>query len=99
MTYDELVLVRCVWLGGRNCYEDYRMSLSGTLLGLINIAITIGIFVLIGAIIMWVCNWAGLSVPQNVARAYIFVVALIALYMVVSLLLGVPSIGVLGPHR
>jgi hypothetical protein len=97
MTYDELVLVRCVWLGGRSCYEDYLMSLSGTLLGVINIAITIGIFVLIGAIILWFCNWAGIGVPANVQKAYMIVVALIALYMIVSLLIGIPYVGLL--HR
>jgi membrane-associated HD superfamily phosphohydrolase len=99
MTYDELVLVRCVWLGGQTCYRDYQMSLSGTILGLVNIAITVGLFILVGVIIMWFCSWAKIDVPANVQKAYMIVVALIALYMVIALLFGIPTFGFIGPHR
>lgn len=71
------------------------MSLSGILLGLINIAIVIVILVLIGAIIVWVANTLGWAVPWNVQRLYLAVVALIALFMVVALILGIPSIRVI----
>ena len=71
------------------------MSLSGILLGLINIAIVIVILVLIGAIIVWVMNTLGWPVPWNVQRLYLAVVALIALFMLVALILGVPSIRVI----
>lgn len=71
------------------------MSLSGILLGLINIAIVIVILVLIGAIVVWVMSMLGWPVPWNVQRLYLAVVALIALFMLVALILGIPSIRVI----
>ena len=71
------------------------MSLSGLLLGVINIAIVVAIFLLIGAIILWFCNWLSFAVPDMVRKLYIGVVALIALYMLVSLLLGTPTLHIL----
>ena len=68
------------------------MSLSGILLGIINIAIVVGILMLVGAIILWFCSWMSLAVPGNVQRGYIIVVALIGLYMLVALLLGIPTL-------
>jgi len=64
------------------------MSLTGLLLGLLNIAIVIVILVLIGAIIMWVMNTLGWPIPANVQKLFLAVVALIALAMLVALLLG-----------
>jgi len=64
------------------------MTLTGVLLGLLNIAIVLVILVLIGAIIMWVMNTLGWPVPANVQKLYLAVVALIALAMLVALLLG-----------
>jgi hypothetical protein len=67
------------------------LSLGGILLGLIDIAIAVAILLLIGAIVLWVLQWIfQVAVPWNVQRLYIGVVALIALYMLVELLLGVP---------
>jgi hypothetical protein len=71
------------------------MSLAGILLGIINIAIVIAILLLIGAIIMWFCGWMGLAVPANVQMGYMVVVALIGLYMLVALLLGIPTIRII----
>jgi len=67
------------------------MSLSGLLLGLINIAIVIVILLLVGAIILWILSMLGWGPPMQVQKLYIAVVALIALYMLVALLLGLPS--------
>jgi hypothetical protein len=72
------------------------MSLAGILLGLINIAIVIAILLLIGAIILWFMSWMGMAVPANVQKGYIAVVALIGLYMLVALLLGMPSVRIIG---
>ena len=71
------------------------MNLSGILLGIINIAITIGVLVLIGLVIVWFMTWLGFPVPYNIQKVFMVIVALIALYMLVSLLLGFPSIGVI----
>ena len=68
------------------------MSLTAILLGLINIAIVVGVLMLVGAVILWFCSWMGLAVPANVQKGYIVVVALIGLYMLVALLLGIPTL-------
>jgi hypothetical protein len=67
------------------------MSLSGILLGLINVAIVAAIFVLIGAIIVMIAKWFNYSIDWNVQRMYLLVVLLIVLYMIVALLLGLPT--------
>jgi len=71
------------------------MSLAGLLLGVINIAIVVAVLVLIGAVIVMLANWFQWPIDWNVQRLYLLVVALIALYMVVALLLGMPTIHVL----
>jgi hypothetical protein len=68
------------------------MTLTGLLLGVINIAIVIAILVLIGAIIVWFCSIMTIAVPEQVRRIYLIVCALIGLYMLAALLLGIPTI-------
>jgi len=72
------------------------MSLAGLLLGIINAAIVIAILLLVGAIILWFLSWMGIGVPPNVQKGYIAVVALIGLYMIVALLLGMPTWRIIG---
>jgi hypothetical protein len=72
------------------------MSLSGIVLGVINIAIVIAVLLLVGAIILWFLSWMGMSVPANVQKGYLAVVALIGLYMLVALLFGIPSVRIIG---
>jgi hypothetical protein len=72
------------------------MSLGGVLLGIINIAIVVAILVLIGAVIVMFANWAQFPIDWNVQRLYLLVVLLIALYMLVALLLGLPSVRIIG---
>jgi hypothetical protein len=72
------------------------MSLTGLLLGIINIAIVVAILVLIGYIAMWILSALGFAVPAQVQKIFMVIVALIALYMIVSLLLGVPSLRIIG---
>ena len=71
------------------------MSLAGILLGIINIAIVVAILLLVGAIIVWFCSWMQLAVPEQVKKGYVIVVALIGLYMLVALLLGIPTIRII----
>jgi hypothetical protein len=73
------------------------MSLSGLLLGVINVGIVVAVLVLIGAIIVMVANWFQWPIDWNVQRLYLLVVALIALYMIVALLLGLPAVHLIGP--
>lgn len=72
------------------------LSLGGILLGIINIGIVVLILLLIGAIILWFMSWLGFPVPQMVQKIYIGIVALVALYMIVALLLGVPTVHLIG---
>lgn len=73
------------------------MTLSGIVLGVINIAIVIAILLLVGAIILWFMSWTNFSqVPSNVQKGYLAVVALIGLYMLVALLFGIPTLRVVG---
>ncbi len=72
------------------------MSLSGLLLGVINIAIVVAVLVLIGAIIVMVANWFQWPIDWQVQRLYLLVVALIALYLIVALLLGLPAVHLIG---
>lgn len=76
------------------------LSVTGLLLGVINIAIVVAILVLVGAIVVWFMGMLQWPVPWNVQRIYLAVVALIALYMIVALLLGFPVIHIVGtgPH-
>ena len=64
------------------------MSLTGLLLGLLDIAIVVLILLLIGAIFLWVLGALGWPPPQQVQKLYIAVVAVVALVMLISLLLG-----------
>jgi hypothetical protein len=71
------------------------MSLVGILLGIINIAIVIAILLLIGAIIVWFMGWVNMPVPVEVRNGFFVVVALIGLYLLVALLVGMPTLHVL----
>jgi hypothetical protein len=66
------------------------MSLTGILLGLINVVIVIAILLLVGAIIQWIMGIIGFAPPDIVVKLFLAIVALIALYMLVALLLGLP---------
>lgn len=72
------------------------MSLPGLLLGLINIAIVVAVLLLIGAIAVWLLAWLGFAIPAQVQKLYMVIVALVALYMLAAMLLGIPSWRVIG---
>lgn len=75
------------------------MSLAAILLGLINTAIVVAVLMLIGAIVVWFAAWVfSVTIPANVQKLYIGIVALIALYMVVALLLGLPVVHLIGRY-
>jgi hypothetical protein len=71
------------------------MSLGGLLLGIINIAIVVVVLLLIGALIEWFLTWMGIAVSAMVRKLYIAVVALVALYMLVALALGIPTLRII----
>jgi protein-S-isoprenylcysteine O-methyltransferase Ste14 len=71
------------------------MSIAGVLLGLINVGIVVAILLLIGVIALWIMNMLGVNLPDQARKLYIIIVALIALYLIVALLLGLPGLRIL----
>ena len=74
------------------------MPLAGLILGVINIAIVLAVFILVGLLIVWLLKLFNYAVPDEVRKVYLFIVALIGLYMLVALLFGMPTMHVL-PFR
>lgn len=74
-------------------------SLGAVLLGLINICIVVAILILIGYVIILIFTWLNFPIPATIQKIYMVIVALIALYMVVQLLLGVaPGFKIIGAN-
>lgn len=71
------------------------MSLTGILLGLINVAIVVAILMLLGAVVVWFASWMQMTIPQTVQRGFMVVVFLIGLYMLVALLVGIPTVHII----
>lgn len=71
------------------------MSLSGLLLGIINIFIVVAILLLVGALIEWFLGWMGIAMSAMVRKLYIAIVALIALYMLIALAFGIPTLRII----
>jgi len=73
------------------------MSLSGVVLGLINIAIVVVLLLLVGVFVKWGIKWLfNHDTDPMMDKLYIAAVGLIALYMVVAMIFGIPSIRVIG---
>jgi hypothetical protein len=71
------------------------MNVSGLFLGIINIAIVVVLLLLLGAVAVWLLHLiANVAIPGQVQQLYLVLVALIALYMIVALLFGLPSVQV-----
>jgi hypothetical protein len=72
------------------------VSVGGILLGVINIAIVVVVLLLVGVLVWWVfTSLLHINLPGEVRTLYLALVALVALYMIVALLLGLPSITVI----
>jgi hypothetical protein len=66
------------------------ISFGAVLLGIINIAIAVAILVLIGLVIVWFMGYLGFQIPAQIQKVFMIIVALIVLYMLIALLLGLP---------
>lgn len=71
------------------------LSISGVLLGLVNIAIVVVLLLIVGVVAVWICGMLSVSIPEQLKKLYLALVALIALYMIIALIFGLPSIGIL----
>lgn len=75
------------------------ISVGALFLGVLNIAIVVALLLLLGLLIVWLIRAFGWPTPDaQVQKVYLLLVLLIAIYMLVALLLGMPSVSVL-PFR
>lgn len=74
------------------------MSIGGILLGLVNIAIVVVLLLIVGLVAMWIMGMLNVTPPGELRQLYLALVALIALYMIVALIFGLPSVSVV-PFR
>lgn len=68
-----------------------EISLAGVILGLLNIAVVVILLLLIGAIIWWVFTTWITPLPARIEKLYIALVVVVALYMLVAMLFGMPT--------
>jgi hypothetical protein len=69
------------------------VSVGGLLLGIINIAIVVVVLLLVGVLAWWIfTSLLHINLPGEARTLFLALVALIALYMIVALILGLPSI-------
>jgi hypothetical protein len=74
------------------------MSIGGVLLGLVNIAIVVVLLLFVGVIGLWIMSLVHVTPPGELRQLYLVLVALIALYMIIALIFGLPSVSVI-PFR
>lgn len=67
------------------------LSISGVLLGLVNIGIVVVLLLLVGVVAWWLLGLLHISLPGEARNLYLILVGLIALYMIIALLFGLPS--------
>lgn len=72
------------------------MSIGSVLLGLINIAIVVVLLLLVGAVGAFILAKLGWGPDETIRKLYVAFVALVALYMIVALIFGLPSWTVIG---
>lgn len=72
------------------------LSVGGILLGIVNIAIVVVVLLLVGVLAWWIfTSLLHLSLPGEARQLYLALVALVALYMIVALILGLPSLTIM----
>lgn len=71
------------------------ISISGFILGVINIGIVAVLLVLVGLLIEWLFVQFEKPLPVQARKFYLLLILLVALYMVVALLFGLPVLRVL----
>lgn len=75
------------------------LSIGGLILGVINIAIVVALLLLFGLLVVWLIKvFEGQPFDPQIRKFYLIFVMLIAIYMLVALVLGLPSMHVL-PFR
>lgn len=72
------------------------MSIAAIVLGIVNIFIVVALLILVGLVVVWGCSLLHIGAPPlQLQNAYLVLVGLIALYMILALLFGLPSIAIL----
>lgn len=71
------------------------MSLSGLVLGLVNIVIVVLVLLLVGAFVWWGAAKLNMSLDDTIRQLYLGLVGAIAIYMVLALIFGLPSLTIM----
>ena len=71
------------------------LSIGGILLGLVNIAIVVVLLLIVGLFAVLIFNFLSVPLPGEMRKLYMALVALIALYMIIALIFGFPSISII----
>jgi hypothetical protein len=70
-----------------------ELNIGAILLGLVNIAIVVVLLLLVGVLAWWIVTaLIGITTPGEVRQLYLALVALIALYMIIALIFGLPTV-------
>lgn len=73
------------------------MSLAGLILGLLNIGIVVALLLLLGLAVVWLVKaFGGPELDAQIRKFYMLFVLLTAVYMLVALVLGAPTLHILG---
>jgi uncharacterized Tic20 family protein len=73
------------------------INVGSVLLGILNIAIVVAVWLLIGALIVWLVGaFKGPPIDDQMRNMFLLLVLLIAIYMLVALVFGLPTIRVIG---
>src|SRR4051794_30099440 len=89
----------CRWDSGRiilRLLRERAMAIGAIVLGIVNIFIVVALLILVGLVIVWGCNLLGIGAPPpQLQKVYLVLVGLIALYMLLALLFGLPSVAII----
>jgi uncharacterized Tic20 family protein len=73
------------------------MAISGLILGVINIGIVVALLLILGLAIVWLIKaFGGPELDPQIKKFYLLFVLLVAIYMLVALIFGMPSVRILG---
>jgi hypothetical protein len=79
----------------REVGEYAMISIGGVLLGLVNIAIVVVLLLIVGVFAVWIIGLLKMTLPGELRQLYLVLVALIAFYMIIALIFGLPSLTII----
>jgi hypothetical protein len=65
-------------------------------MGVLNAILVGAVLVLVGLIIVWILGYVGVTIPDNIQKVYLVIVAIVVIIAIVATLLGgTPPISIL----